>query len=108
MASLKALKIRIGSVKSTQKITKARRWSPPPSCAVRRKRPRPRAPMPSGWKRWWRASPAKVTVGESSPKLLAGTGKDQVHLLVVATTDRGLAARSTPTSSGRAPQGRRS
>ncbi|WP_204348678.1 F0F1 ATP synthase subunit gamma, partial [Serratia marcescens] len=33
----------------------------------------------------------KVSVSESSPKLLAGTGKDQVHLLVVATSDKGLA-----------------
>ena len=34
---------------------------------------------------------AKVTVSESSPKLLAGTGRDQVHLIVVATSERGLA-----------------
>ena len=34
---------------------------------------------------------SKVTVGPQSPKLLAGTGKDQVHLLVVATSDKGLA-----------------
>ncbi|MEP6786731.1 MAG: F0F1 ATP synthase subunit gamma, partial [Sphingomonadales bacterium] len=34
---------------------------------------------------------SKVTISESSPKLLAGTGKDQVHLIVVATSERGLA-----------------
>src|SRR3546814_15471411 len=34
---------------------------------------------------------AKVQIGPESPKLLAGTGKDQVHLLVVATSERGLA-----------------
>jgi F-type H+-transporting ATPase subunit gamma len=34
---------------------------------------------------------SKVTVSENSPKLLAGTGRDQVHLLVVATSERGLA-----------------
>ena len=34
---------------------------------------------------------SKVTVGPQSPKLLAGTGKDDVHLLVVATSDKGLA-----------------
>jgi F-type H+-transporting ATPase subunit gamma len=34
---------------------------------------------------------SKVTVGPQSPKLLAGTGKDNVHLLVVATSDKGLA-----------------
>src|SRR3546814_1426530 len=34
---------------------------------------------------------AKVQIGPESPKLLAGKGKDQVHLLVVATSERGLA-----------------
>ncbi|HEX9947738.1 MAG TPA: F0F1 ATP synthase subunit gamma, partial [Allosphingosinicella sp.] len=34
---------------------------------------------------------AKVTVSPQSPRLLAGTGRDQTHLLVVATSDRGLA-----------------
>ena len=34
---------------------------------------------------------SRVTISESSPKLLAGTGKDQVHLIVVATSERGLA-----------------
>jgi F-type H+-transporting ATPase subunit gamma len=34
---------------------------------------------------------SKVTVGPQSPKLIAGTGRDQVHLLVVATSERGLA-----------------
>jgi F-type H+-transporting ATPase subunit gamma len=34
---------------------------------------------------------SKVTISESSPKLLAGTGSDQVHLLVVANSDKGLA-----------------
>jgi F-type H+-transporting ATPase subunit gamma len=33
---------------------------------------------------------SKITVSENSPKLLAGTGKDQVHLLVVANSDKGL------------------
>ena len=34
---------------------------------------------------------SKVTIGPESPKLLAGTGKDQAHLLIVCTSDRGLA-----------------
>src|SRR5947209_18890292 len=34
---------------------------------------------------------AKVTISDQSPKLLAGTGNDQTHLLVVCTSDRGLA-----------------
>jgi F-type H+-transporting ATPase subunit gamma len=34
---------------------------------------------------------SKVTIGPESPKLLGGTGKDQTHLLIVCTSDRGLA-----------------
>ena len=48
-------------------------------------------PYSSGCARSSPASRRSVTVGPQSPKLLAGTGKDQLHLLVVATTDRGLA-----------------
>ena len=63
MASLKALKIRIGSVKSTQKITKAMKMVA--AAKLRRaqqKRPR-RGPMPSAWPRSSPRSPSKVTVG---------------------------------------------
>ena len=47
--------------------------------------------MPSGMTRWWRRSAGEVDGAPQSPKLLAGTGKDQPHLIVVATCDRGLA-----------------
>ena len=36
-------------------------------------------------------SPRSVTPGRKAPKLLAGTGKDDTHLIVFATADRGLA-----------------
>ena len=91
MASLKALKIRIGSVKSTQKITKAMKMVA--AAKLRRAQDAAQAGRPYAERLAGVVSSlaSKVTVSESSPKLLAGTGKDQVHLLVVATSERGLA-----------------
>ena len=91
MASLKALKVRIGSVKSTQKITKAMKMV----AAAKLRRAQEAAEAGRPYAQRLEAVVAslasKVTVSESSPRLLAGTGKDQVHLLVVATSDKGLA-----------------
>jgi F-type H+-transporting ATPase subunit gamma len=91
MASLKALKVRIGSVKSTQKITKAMKMVA--AAKLRRAQEAAVAGRPYAEKleAVMSSLAAKVTVSESSPKLLAGTGKDQVHLIVVATSERGLA-----------------
>jgi F-type H+-transporting ATPase subunit gamma len=91
MASLKALKIRINSVKSTQKITKAMKMV----AAAKLRRAQEAAvagrPYAERLERVMASLASTVTVSESSPKLLAGTGKDQVHLIVVATSERGLA-----------------
>ena len=91
MASLKALKIRIGSVKSTQKITKAMKMV----AAAKLRRAQEAAEAGRPYAQRLEAVVAslasKVSVNENSPRLLAGTGRDQVHLLVVATSDRGLA-----------------
>lgn len=91
MASLKALKVRIGSVKSTQKITKAMKMV----AAAKLRRAQEAAEAGRPYAQRLEAVVAslasKVTISESSPKLLAGTGKDQVHLFVVATSDKGLA-----------------
>ena len=91
MASLKELKGRINSVKSTQKITKAKQMVA--AAKLRKAQAAAEAARPyAGQLAKVMASLAgKVTVSESSPKLLAGTGKDQVHLLVVANSDKGLA-----------------
>ncbi|MGN6155526.1 MAG: F0F1 ATP synthase subunit gamma [Sphingomicrobium sp.] len=91
MASLKALKLRIGSVKSTQKITKALNMVA--ASKLRRAQQNATAARPySERMRDVVASIAsKVAVGPESPKLLAGTGKDDTHLIVVCTSDRGLA-----------------
>jgi F-type H+-transporting ATPase subunit gamma len=91
MASLKALKIRIGSVKSTQKITKAMKMVA--AAKLRRAQEAAVAGRPYAEKleAVMASLASKVTVSASSPKLLAGMGKDQVHLIVVATSERGLA-----------------
>ena len=91
MASLKALKIRIGSVKSTQKITKAMKMVA--AAKLRRAQEAAEAgrPYAATLERVVASLAGKITISETSPRLLAGTGSDQVHLFVVATSDRGLA-----------------
>ncbi|WP_260599652.1 F0F1 ATP synthase subunit gamma [Sphingomonas endolithica] len=91
MASLKALKVRIGSVKSTQKITKAMKMV----AAAKLRRAQEAAvagrPYAERLDAVMASLASKVGVSEGSPKLLAGTGSDQVHLIIVATSERGLA-----------------
>src|SRR5437763_875120 len=91
MASLKALKIRIGSVKSTQKITKALNMV----AAAKRRRAQQNATAARPYARRMTevvgSLASRITPGPQSPKLLAGTGKDDTHLIIVATSDRGLA-----------------
>ena len=91
MASLKALKIRIGSVKSTQKITKAMKMV----AAAKLRRAQEAAvagrPYAERLEKVVASLAARVTVSDQTPKLLAGTGRDDVHLLIVTTSERGLA-----------------
>jgi len=91
MASLKALKIRIGSVKSTQKITKAMKMVA--AAKLRRAQQNAEAgrPYSSRMTDVVQSLASRVTAGPQAPKLLAGTGKDDTHLIVLATADRGLA-----------------
>jgi F-type H+-transporting ATPase subunit gamma len=91
MASLKALKGRIASVKSTQKITKAMKMVA--AAKLRRAQQAAEAgrPYAERMEQVMASLAAKVAISDQSPKLLAGTGKDQAHLLVVCTSDRGLA-----------------
>ena len=90
MASLKALKIRIGSVKSTQKITKAMKMVA--AAKLRRAQQGAEAGRPYATRMAdvVASIASGVTVSPQSPKLLAGTGKDDTHLIVLATGDRGL------------------
>ncbi len=91
MASLKALKLRIGSVKSTQKITKALNMVA--AAKLRRAQLNAEAGRPYATRlsKVVSSLASRITVGPQSPKLIAGTGKDETHLIVVATGDRGLA-----------------
>ena len=91
MASLKALKMRIGSVKSTQKITKAMKMVA--AAKLRRAQANAEAGRPYATRLAAVVSSlaSRVTVGPQSPKLIAGSGKDETHLIILATGDRGLA-----------------
>ncbi|RZM22667.1 MAG: F0F1 ATP synthase subunit gamma, partial [Sphingomonas sp.] len=79
------------SVKSTQKITKAMKMVA--AAKLRRAQMAAEAARPYSTRlaAVMSSLASKVTVGPESPKLIAGTGSDQRHLLVVATSERGLA-----------------
>jgi F-type H+-transporting ATPase subunit gamma len=91
MASLKALKGRIASVKSTQKITKAMKMVA--AAKLRRAQNAAEAgrPYAERMEAVMASLATKVARSPQSPRLLAGTGAEQTHLLVVCTSDRGLA-----------------
>ena len=89
MASLKELKGRINSVKSTQKITKAKQMVA--AAKLRRAQAAAEAARPYAARLTEvMASLAGKVSGSAAPRLLAGTGADQRHLLVVVNTDKGL------------------
>jgi F-type H+-transporting ATPase subunit gamma len=91
MASLKALKIRIGSVKSTQKITKAMKMVAAAKLRRAQQNAESGRPYSARMTGVVQSLASRITAGPQTPKLLAGTGKDAVHLIVLATADRGLA-----------------
>ncbi|MGE0044811.1 MAG: F0F1 ATP synthase subunit gamma [Hyphomonadaceae bacterium] len=89
MPSLKDFRNRIASVKSTQKITKAMQMV----AAAKLKRSQEAAEAARPYAERISGVIANLTAavqGDSAPLLLRGTGKDDVHLLVVATSERGL------------------
>ena len=90
MANLKDLKNRIASVTSTRKITKAMQMVA--AAKLRRAQESAEAARPFAERMdAVLGNLAKGMAGsESAPKLLAGTGSDQTHLLIVATAERGL------------------
>ncbi|MBU8537368.1 F0F1 ATP synthase subunit gamma [Falsiroseomonas tokyonensis] len=91
MASLKALRARITSVKSTRKITQAMKMVA--AAKLRRAQSQAEAARPYAerMERMLASLGASVAGSPDAPKLLVGSGADQVHLLVVVTGDRGLA-----------------
>jgi F-type H+-transporting ATPase subunit gamma len=90
MPNLKDLKNRIASVKSTRKITKAMQMV----AAAKLRRAQDAAEMARPYTERFNAVmgalASSVGDSDSAPKLLSGTGKDVVHLLVVLTAERGL------------------
>jgi F-type H+-transporting ATPase subunit gamma len=90
MPSLKALKMRIGSVKNTQKITKAMKMVA--ASKLRRAQEAAEAARPYAVRmdKVIASLAAKVTEGSDASPLLTGSGKNQVHLMIVATSERGL------------------
>ena len=91
MASLKALKTRISSVKSTQKITKAMKMVAAAKLRRAQQAAEAARPYSERMEAVMASLAGKVAPGPQSSKLLAGTGADNCHLLVVCTSDRGLA-----------------
>jgi len=91
MPSLKSLRARITSVKSTRKITQAMKMVA--AAKLRRAQAQAEAARPYAerMERMLASLGASVAGSPDAPKLLVGTGGDQVHLLVVVTGDRGLA-----------------
>lgn len=90
MPSLKDLKNRIGSVKNTRKITKAMQMVA--AAKLRRAQDAAEAgrPYAERMNAVMSGLAASVKGSDSAPRLLAGTGADQTHLLVVMTAERGL------------------
>src|SRR5690349_8710707 len=91
MASLKDLRLRIRSVKSTQKITAAMKMV----AASRLRRAQEQAeaarPYAQRMERMLSSLAGKMAGRPGAPALITGTGKEDVHLLIVTTSDRGLA-----------------
>src|ERR1700720_414303 len=90
MASLKDMRVRIASTKATQKITRAMQMVP--ASKLRRAQTVAEAARPSAEKMDAVISNIAAAAGGApgTPALLAGTGNDQVHLLLVCTGERGL------------------
>ena len=90
MPSLKDLRSRIRSVKQTQKITSAMKLVAASKLRRAQEQAESSRPFAERMSEMLANLGASVAGVEGAPPLLAGTGKDQVHLLVVATADRGL------------------
>jgi len=90
MASLKTLRVRIRSVRSTQKITSAMKMV----AAAKLRRAQDQAiaarPYAERMERMLASLAGSIAAGQGGPRLLAGTGSDATHLVIVATSDRGL------------------
>ena len=91
MPSLKSLRVRINSVKSTQKITSAMKMVAASKLRRAQQQAEAARPYAERMERMLGALATSVAGSPTAPKLLVGTGADKVHLLVPVTADRGLA-----------------
>src|SRR5690554_3598644 len=90
MPSLKDLKNRIASVKSTQKITKAKQMVAAAKLRRAEERARQARPYTERMEAVLANLSSSAKDNPGAPRLLRGTGKDETHLLIVATADKGL------------------
>lgn len=90
MPSLKDLKNRITSVKSTRKITSAMKMVAASKLRRAQDQAMSARPYAEEMARMLNSLAGKVAIDDESPRLLAGTGKSEVVLLIVVTSDRGL------------------
>ncbi len=90
MPSLKDLRVRIDSVKATRKITSAMKMVAAAKLRRAQEQAEAARPYAEHMESILRRLAASVAGQPGMPKLLAGTGQSQTHLLIVATSDRGL------------------
>ena len=90
MASLKDLRDRIGSVKNTRKITSAMKMVAAAKLRRAQEQAEAARPFAERMERMLASLGASVKGSPGAPALIAGTGSDQTHLIIVATADRGL------------------
>ncbi len=91
MPSLKTLRVRINSVKSTQKITSAMKMVAASKLRRAQSQAEAARPYAQRMERMLASLGESVVGSPTAPRMLVGTGADKVHLLVVVTADRGLA-----------------
>ena len=90
MSNLKDLKVRINSVKSTQKITSAMKMVAAAKLRRAQEGAEAARPFASRMERMVAAVGDSIAGIDGAPKMLAGTGKKDTHLIVACTADRGL------------------
>lgn len=90
MASLKDLRGRIASVQATRKITSAMKMVAAAKLRRAQEQAEAARPFAERMERMLASLGASVKGSPGAPALIAGTGSDQTHLIVVATADRGL------------------
>ncbi|MFT8243643.1 F0F1 ATP synthase subunit gamma [Roseomonas sp. BN140053] len=91
MANLKSLRARITSVKSTRKITQAMKMVAAAKLRRAQQQAEAARPYAERMERMLASLGAAVAGSPDAPRMLVGTGRDQVHLLIVVTGERGLA-----------------